>query len=143
MSSALGELLGGEAVLGEAAHSNLELAKAMRKGLPSTTLTWLDEAFQRTFDEQHWTNLIGRHAPDVWREAGERLSPSESDAVVRAASALMKATDTLGSRNKAVHWLLTPNQALGGETPLSFLDTSAGHSEVEALLDRIEHGIYS
>ena len=79
---------------------------------------------------------IGHHTP-------RRLTPSESDLVVRTATALSKAIDVLGEKNKAVHWLKSPNKALGGQTPLSLLDTSAGEHEVEALLDRIEYGVYS
>jgi len=42
-----------------------------------------------------------------------------------------------------VHWLTTANRALGGEIPITLLDTSAGAHEVDAVLDRIEYGVYS
>jgi hypothetical protein len=72
-----------------------------------------------------------------------RLTPLQSDVVFRTANALAKAIDVLGDKKKAVHWLENPNRALGGEVPIRLLDTSAGTREVEALLDRIEHGVYS
>jgi uncharacterized protein (DUF2384 family) len=72
-----------------------------------------------------------------------RLTPEQSDVVVRTASALAKAIDTLGDREKAVHWLTSSNRALGGEVPIALLDTSAGAHEVEAVLDRVEYGVYS
>ena len=72
-----------------------------------------------------------------------RLTPEQSDVVIRTARILAKAIDTLGDREKAAHWLTAPNRALGGEIPISLLDTSAGEHEVEALLDRIEYGVYS
>jgi putative toxin-antitoxin system antitoxin component (TIGR02293 family) len=71
-----------------------------------------------------------------------RLTPTESDIVVRTARIMARATDVLGDKKKAVHWLTRPNKSLG-EVPISLLDTSAGEHEVEALLDRIEYGVYS
>ena len=73
----------------------------------------------------------------------ERLTPEQSDVVIRTAHTLAKAIDVLGDGEKAAHWLTTPNRALGGEVPISLLDTSAGVHEVETVLDRIEYGVYS
>jgi putative toxin-antitoxin system antitoxin component (TIGR02293 family) len=73
----------------------------------------------------------------------ERLTPEQSDVVIRTAQTLAKAIDVLGDREKAAHWLTTPNRALGGEIPISLLDTSTGAHEVEIVLDRIEYGVYS
>jgi len=75
--------------------------------------------------------------------ATRRLTPVQSDVVFRTANALAKAIDVLGDKKKAVHWLKSSNRALGGEAPIRLLDTSAGTHEVEALLDRIEYGVYS
>jgi uncharacterized protein (DUF2384 family) len=72
-----------------------------------------------------------------------RLTPEQSDIVIRTARTLAKAIDILGDREKAAHWLTVPNRALGGEIPITLLDTSAGAHEVETLLDRIEYGVYS
>ena len=72
-----------------------------------------------------------------------RLTPTESDVVVRTARIMARATAVLGDKKKAVHWLNSPNKALGGKVPISLLDTVAGEHEVEALLDRIEYGVYS
>jgi putative toxin-antitoxin system antitoxin component (TIGR02293 family) len=76
-------------------------------------------------------------------ESPPRLTPEQSDVVIRTARTLAKAIDILGDRPKAVHWLTTANRALGGEIPITLLDTSAGAHEVEAVLDRIEYGVYS
>jgi putative toxin-antitoxin system antitoxin component (TIGR02293 family) len=72
-----------------------------------------------------------------------RLTPEQSDVVIRTARTLAKAIGILGDRKKAAHWLTTPNRALGGEIPMTLLDTSAGAHEVETVLDRIEYGVYS
>jgi ribosomal protein S16 len=44
---------------------------------------------------------------------------------------------------RAVRWLHRPNRALGGPAPLTLLDTDLGAQQVEQLLGRIEHGVYS
>lgn len=49
-------------------------------------------------------------------------------------------TETFG-REKALKWLHRPTAALGGETPLSLLDTNDGARAVETLIGRIGHGI--
>jgi len=45
-----------------------------------------------------------------------------------------------GDKKKAVHWLTSSNRALGGEIPITLLDTSAGVHEIETLLERFEYG---
>ena len=76
-------------------------------------------------------------------ECETRLTVGESDRLVRTATVIAKAQDVLGGRNKAVRWMSSPNLALGNESPMSLLDTSAGEHEVLAVLDRIEFGVYS
>ena len=72
-----------------------------------------------------------------------RLTPAESDVVVRTARIFARAVEVLGEKKKAAHCLRIANRALGGALPISLLDTSAGEHEVEAVLDRIEFGVYS
>jgi len=40
-----------------------------------------------------------------------------------------------------MHWLREPNAELGGQIPITLLDTFAGTCEVEAALERIEAGL--
>jgi putative toxin-antitoxin system antitoxin component (TIGR02293 family) len=40
-------------------------------------------------------------------------------------------------------WLKSPQKALGGKTPLEYSDTEPGAREVEDLLGRLEHGVFS
>lgn len=131
MATAIIDLLGGEAVLGPGVRSELDLARATRNGLPL-----------RAADRIRTTAGIARPLDGAHFDE-RRLTPAESDAIVRIARVLARAIDVLGDQSKAAHWVNTPNQALGGEIPLTLLDTSSGEHEVEALLDRIEYGVYS
>ncbi len=70
------------------------------------------------------------------------LSTEESAKLVRAARALYRAVEVFEDRAAALDWLKAPNQALGGVTPLSLLDTDLGAETVVDTLGRIEHGVF-
>ncbi len=57
-------------------------------------------------------------------------------------AAMDKATQVLGDKQRARLWLDTPNQALGGRTPIEMLDSQESLLQILAVLDRIEYGIY-
>lgn len=77
------------------------------------------------------------------RKAG-KLLVDESDRVARlarikdAALALM-----LGDDDAAVEWLHTPQEILGNETPMEHASTEMGARDVEDLIGRIQHGVFS
>ena len=66
----------------------------------------------------------------------------ESDRAYRLVGIAARAEDVLGSAEKAREWLTRPNRALGQVSPLSLLDTDEGARQVEAVLGRIEHGVW-
>jgi putative toxin-antitoxin system antitoxin component (TIGR02293 family) len=49
----------------------------------------------------------------------------------------------LGDADKARRWLKAPNRALGGEVPFDLLDTDIGAHQIEDVLMRLNHGIFS
>jgi hypothetical protein len=70
----------------------------------------------------------------------KRLRSDESDRLSRLARVTARAIDVLGSEENAVHWLRQPNGALGGVSPLSYLNTDVGARRVEAILSHIDYG---
>ena len=78
------------------------------------------------------------------RQAG-RLAPAESDRLYRLARLCERAVDTFGgdddAEDDARRWFHAPQWALGEVTPLDYARTDPGAREVEALLDRIDHGV--
>jgi putative toxin-antitoxin system antitoxin component (TIGR02293 family) len=48
-----------------------------------------------------------------------------------------------GDHDAATEWMRSPLPALGGETPIDIARTELGARQVENLVGRIEHGIYS
>jgi putative toxin-antitoxin system antitoxin component (TIGR02293 family) len=77
------------------------------------------------------------------REKG-RLDPAESDRLMRFSMIVEKTIDLFeGDTAAARHWLRTPQPALGGRTPIGFSKTTVGAREVEDLIGRLEHGVYT
>ncbi len=77
------------------------------------------------------------------RKAAGRLDPAESDRVLRFARLMGTAVDVLENEQNARSWLASPQFGLGGAVPLEYAETEVGAREVEHLLGRIEHGVYS
>jgi len=50
-------------------------------------------------------------------------------------------TGTLSA--SAAHWLHTPKRALGGAAPIEYADTEPGVREIQDLIGRLEHGVFS
>jgi putative toxin-antitoxin system antitoxin component (TIGR02293 family) len=73
----------------------------------------------------------------------EPLKPSEADAIGRLLRVTEMATRTFGDAEFARRFLSLPNPALNDRVPYQLAETDAGAREVEVVLTRIAHGIYS
>ena len=71
------------------------------------------------------------------------LGSVETDRLLRVKSVLAKAEAIFADNEKAISWTNRPNKALGGEVPLTLMDTDAGVRQIETVLTRLEHGVYS
>lgn len=138
------EFLGGRRVLKRRVETEVELAEAVRDGLPAEAL---DHVLERA---RGWA---GSHAP-VYRVVGTQrtlerkrgvagavLKPAESDRLARLARLVVRAEEAFGHPDKAHRWLMKPSRPLGGAVPFELLDSDAGAVAVERELGRIEHGI--
>jgi len=77
------------------------------------------------------------------RTLNERLSSHQSDRLARLARVLVRAEEVLGEASRGRKWMVEVNRALGGVRPIDLLDSDMGTKEVERLLGRIEHGVFS
>ena len=136
-------LLGGSRILGRRPVHEFGYIELIREGLPFASLSGAAKALGRS-EEQVLTALgIPKRTAARRKAMKERLSPTESERVLRLSRAIVAATDVLGDRENAARWLTGTNIALGGVTPLSLLDTDVGLEQVLTILGRIEHGIFS
>lgn len=67
----------------------------------------------------------------------------ESERILRVATVFQRALEALGGLEETRRWFNTPKRSLGGRSPMEYCDTEPGAREVEHLLGRIEHGVYS
>ncbi|MEL7059569.1 MAG: antitoxin Xre/MbcA/ParS toxin-binding domain-containing protein [Acidobacteriota bacterium] len=134
-------VLGGIAILGEV-ETMLELAEKVEDGLPYAS--WRAFRHEVGLPKKELAELL-RIAPRTLdrRQQSGRLEPDESDRLARVARIFTRAVDVLGSREKARTWFERPNRALGQRKPTALLGTDAGAREVDEVLGRIEHGIFS
>ncbi len=116
----------------------------VRTGLPVTSLESLAARLDMTasrLSEQYLD--ISRPTLTRRRQAGH-LTPSESDRAVRFARLLELATELMdGDAVAGRRWLTSPLPILGDESPLQYARTEVGAREVEQLIGRLEHGVYS
>lgn len=135
-------LLGGSHVFPRKISDARDLQNALRRGFPYAAF----EAFLGVlnFKSRDLADLLGVASRTLARrKTNQQLSPIESDRLYRVAYITLLATDVLGSLEKARGWLHKENQALGGDSPISFLDTQIGERQVEELLNRINYGVLS
>lgn len=117
---------------------DLALIDRIREGLPDKVLN--DAAGALGIDKQA---LIGhlRISNDV-RLPQDRLSPADSDKVIRTLDLFDLACRVFKTEDQAREWFLQPAYGLAGRVPLDLLDTSQGAELVQDLLGAIEEGNY-
>ncbi len=117
-----------------------QVRDTVRQGVPRA-------AFERLRDDlgvstEEFADILGIPTRTLARRT-ERFKPDESERLLRVGSVVQKALDVLEEKDAARRWMNQPKRALGGLTPLRCCDTEVGAREVEALLGRIEHGVFS
>ena len=130
-----------KAVAGKSTHPT-ELIQRIQKGLRFSELKTLQDTLHLPFEKLAAKLCISRSTLQRRKTAG-RLTPDESDKVIRYSRLLEHATTVFGDAEKARAWLKHPQVGLGGVVPLDYASTETGAREVENLLGRIEYSVYS
>ena len=86
--------------------------------------------------ERTWARVRGG-SPDVL------LPVTTSDRLLRSLRVLTHAGAVFDDEADARAWMSAPNTALGGESPLSLLDTDEGVRLVDEVLTRLQFGVYA
>jgi len=115
---------------------------AVRRGLPMRAYALLKDSLHKHDAEMGMLlNIQPRTLSRRKKEA--RLSPAESDRVVRLARITDAAVSLFDDEQEAIAWLDRPLAILNEESPLQRASTDIGAREVENLIGRIEHGVFS
>jgi putative toxin-antitoxin system antitoxin component (TIGR02293 family) len=119
-----------------------ELIRRIQRGLRFRELELLQDSMHIPMEKLAEKLSISRSTLQR-RKAVGRLSPDESDKVMRFWRLLRQAANVFGGIDKAEVWLKHSQPGLGGAVPLDYAETEVGAREVENLLGRIEYGVYS
>ena len=119
-----------------------EVIRRIQKGFPFRELEMLQDTIDMPLEQLARKLLISRSTLQRRKAAG-RLSPAESDKVMRFSRLLSQATELFGDVDRARAWLKHPQRGLGGAIPLDYAETEIGAQEVEKLLGRMKYGVYS
>jgi putative toxin-antitoxin system antitoxin component (TIGR02293 family) len=118
------------------------LIRRIEKGLPFSELEALRKHLDLPLDQLARQLSISRATLHRRKNAG-RLSPDESDKVMRFSRLLEHAANVFGDVEKGRSWLKFPQYGLGGAVPLDYAKTEIGAREVDNLLGQIDYGVYS
>lgn len=75
-----------------------------------------------------------------WLKSEAVLDPVVSERLDRLAQVAVLAEDVFEDKEAAIVWMSTPNDALGGVTPLSLCGTELGARQLRRVLHAIEWG---
>lgn len=140
ITSRAASLLGGARVLQMARFGPFDWVSAIRRGFPSQALDSFATNVGATNSELgEMFGLSVRALAGRRRRA--RLSPAESERLLRLAKTVSRAQAVFGDLSNGLSWLQSSNISLGGVTPVSLTDTEMGFELVADVLGRIEHGI--
>src|SRR5260221_5859353 len=137
------EALGGRKAIAAEPATTTEWVARIRSGLPAASAIAFKEALG--LNNEQLASVLG-----VSRRTVARLDPAKShldavsgDRLVRSARLYAIAADVLEDAPAAAQWLKAPQRALGGSVPLELAQTDVGARAVEALLGRMEHGVFT
>jgi putative toxin-antitoxin system antitoxin component (TIGR02293 family) len=130
-------------VLGIMAESSGELIRQVGRGFSFRALHNLES--QTGIPVSQVAELLGIPPRTLARrKASGRLTADESEKLLRISSTFEKTLELFeGDRTRALAWLSSPKRELENRTPLQYSRTEIGAREVENLLGRLEHGIFS
>ncbi len=134
------QTLGGPKVVKAATLEDLQARR--KSGLPYASLDAVSTAYG--ISAKDLGRILDLPPRTMARRKKERrLHADESDRLLRLGRVAALAEEALGTREKATRFLHEPNAALGNESPLRHLDSDLGARQVEDVLIRISHGVYS
>jgi putative toxin-antitoxin system antitoxin component (TIGR02293 family) len=119
------------------------LVERVEEGLSFRELERLRQNMGLSMDQMAELVQIRPRTLDRRKKEG-RLHPEESDRLLRATRVFGRAIALFeGVVEGALGWLATPQRALGGAVPLEMARIEIGAREVEGLIGRLEHGVFS
>ena len=129
--------------LGLRSYKTAALLKRINEGLSYAAFERLQRHLGMSAVDLGKAILISSRTLSRRKEAG-RLEPDESDRLVRLSRIFGLALQLFeGDDESAREWLGRKQIGLGGARPIDLVSSEVGAREVEALIGRLEHGVFS
>ena len=122
---------------------NHAMAQRVEEGLPVAEVVQFAKHAGFTNDELARLIQIPPRTYARRVAARGRLKVTEGERAVRLIRLFERAKQVFGTDENTRGWFNAQILALGGKTPLEFAQTEPGAREVENLIGRIEHGVFS
>ena len=119
------------------------IIEQLRAGLSPSVIDVITKKLDMSVDSLLRELKLPRSTLKSRQVSGKKLSTLEAERMVRVARLFKRAVEVFEDEEDARNWLKRPLRALGGKSPLSFLDIGPGCDLVDAELKRIEYGIPS
>ena len=132
-----------EKLLGIKTVDNLKLAKKVEAGFSFDALERLGKTTGLSLER---LRVAVRITPRTLtrRRKEKKLSPEESDRLVSVSRLLAQTFELFeGNTEAGMRWFQSPNRALNGQSPIEVAATETGAREVENLIGRLEHGVFT
>jgi putative toxin-antitoxin system antitoxin component (TIGR02293 family) len=129
--------------IGLSASRTPELIQQVRKGLPFRALRTFST--ETGFAPSKIAEAIGIPERTLARRRNAgRLAPDESERLLRISTVFEKAVTLFeGDVDAALNWLSAPSRALADNTPWEYARFEPGARDVEDLIGRMEHGVFT
>ena len=119
-----------------------DLMEAISNGLPAALARELARKMDVTLEDM--AGLLRLNPRTMHRRLEDGvLDLNESERLWELARIFFRAVEVLESEPGAIHWFKNPIQVLGWATPLAYARTAVGLRELDNILGRIEHGVFS
>jgi len=129
--------------LGIRTNDPLKVIRTLQVGLPY-------RAYQQFLDKtglnsESVVRIVGVANRTLARRKEQgKLSHSESERLLRLSIVYENALELFeGDAVATRQWLDSPQKALGGKSPLTLAESELGAREVEDLIGRLEHGVFT
>ena len=129
--------------LGVRAESSGELIRQLGRGFSFQTVRSLES--RSGLPVSQIAAIIGIPARTLARrKSSGRLTADESEKLLRLSAVFEKTLELFeGDRAGALEWLSSPKAEFENEPPIEYARTEVGAREVENLIGRLEHGVFS
>jgi putative toxin-antitoxin system antitoxin component (TIGR02293 family) len=110
-----------------------------RKGIQKSTLLSIARESGLTLKElSSYLRISTRSIQE--KDPSQYIAPGPSERALYIAKLFKSGSDLFGSMDKFHHWLNIENAVMGGEKPISYLDTFSGIQLVMDELNAIDYG---